>query len=65
VNPATAERMKAPAADLIEVLLLLTPPKYAEMGHNLEEIRRRLDLPVSVSHTQVILEAVRRQAHPG
>jgi hypothetical protein len=65
VNPATAEQVKAPRADAIEVLLTLSPRQYAEMGHDLEEVKRQLDLPSSASNTQVILEAVRRQASPG
>ncbi|HYJ23000.1 MAG TPA: hypothetical protein VEW07_13370 [Solirubrobacterales bacterium] len=65
MNPATAEQVKAPADGLIEVVMLLKPGQYAEMGHDLEEIRRRLDLPTSASNTQIISEAVHRLAHPG
>jgi hypothetical protein len=63
VNPVA--EMKTPAADAIEVLLTLSPAQYAEMGADLEGLRDLLDLPRSTSNTQVILEAVRRQAHPG
>jgi hypothetical protein len=60
-----ATQMRAPAADLMEVLLTLTPSQYAEMGHDLEALRQRLKLPRSASNTQVILEALHRQAAAG
>ena len=61
----TAEAMRPPAPDAIEVLLTLSPAKYAEMGQDLEALRRQLDLPKSASNTEIILEAVHRQAQPG
>ncbi len=61
----TAAAMRVPALDAIEVLLTLSPAKYAEMGQDLKELRRKLDLPKSASNTEVILEAVHRQARPG
>lgn len=65
MNPATAEQVKVEADGLIEVVLLLRPGQYTEMGADLQEIRRRLKLPSSASNSQVIQEAVRRQAQPG
>jgi hypothetical protein len=62
---SVATQVRAPAADAIEVLLTLSPSQYAEMGHDLEELRHRLDLPKSASTTQIILEAVHRQAEQG
>lgn len=62
---SVATQVRAPAADAIEVLLTLSPSQYAEMGHDLEELRRKLDLPQSASNTQIILEAVRLQASAG
>jgi hypothetical protein len=64
VSVATAEQVKAPRADAVEVLLTLSPGQYAAMGDDLADLRGLLDLPSSASNTQVILEAVRRQAHP-
>jgi hypothetical protein len=65
VNPATAEQMTAPSADAIEVWFALTPAQYRAVGEDLDKIRDRLKLPKSVPNSQVILEAVRRQANPG
>lgn len=65
MNPATAEQVRAPRADAIEVLLTLSPIQYTAVGEDLEKIRRQLDLPKSVTNSQVILEAVRRLANPG
>jgi hypothetical protein len=60
---AEMAQVEAPPADgLIEVLLTLSPRQYAEMGDDLEALRVRLNLPRSASNTQVILDAVRRQA---
>jgi hypothetical protein len=61
-SDATLVEVQAPAPDCVEVLLTLSPGQYREMGQDLAALRRRLDLPVSASNTQVILEAVRRQA---
>jgi len=65
MNPATAEKMAPPRADAMEVLLTLTPSQYAEMGHDLEAIRRRFKLPKSASNQQVIMEALHRLAEQG
>lgn len=56
---------RAPAPDMIEVLLTLSPTQYNEMGEDLEALREQLGLPTSASNTAVILEAVRRQARGG
>jgi hypothetical protein len=53
---------RQPAPDVIEVLLTLSPGQYAQVGSDLERLRSQFDLPGSASNTQVILEAVRRQA---
>jgi hypothetical protein len=62
---STAEALRAPAPDAIEVLLTLSPTKYREMGEDLAELRDKLDLPKSASNTAVILEAIHRQASAG
>lgn len=62
---ASSDAMQAPAPDAIEVLLTLSPSQYSEMGQDLEGLRERLELPKSASNTQVILEAVHRQASEG
>lgn len=62
---ATAEAMRPPAPDAIEVLMTLSPGEYAEMGYDIEALRKQLDLPKSASNTAVILEAVHRQARSG
>ena len=62
---AVAEKMRAPAADAIEVWFTLTPARYAAVGEDIEKVRKQLDLPKSMPNTEVILEAVRRQANPG
>lgn len=62
MNPATAEQVKAVRADAIEILLMLSPGQYAEMGKDIAEIREQLDLPISASPQQVIIEAMHRQA---
>jgi hypothetical protein len=65
VNPATAEQVKAPRADAIEVLLTLSPRQYREMGDDLEAIREQLDLPSSMPNDDVIREALHRLASGG
>jgi hypothetical protein len=65
VSSTTEEKMRAPKLDAIEVLLTLSPGQYAEMGQDIEALRRGLELPKSASSTQVILEAVHRQAGAG
>lgn len=65
MSSATAEQVKPPRADAIEVLLTLSPSQYREVGKDIDEIRKLLELPSSASPQHVILEAVRRQAHPG
>jgi len=62
VNPATVEKIKAPRADAIEVLLTLSPSQYREMGDDLEAIREQLDLPSSMPYDDVIREALRHLA---
>lgn len=62
MNPALATEIAAPRQDAIEVLLTLAPGQYAQMGDDLERLREKLDLPRSASTTQVIVEAVHRQA---
>jgi hypothetical protein len=62
MNPALTTEVVAPRQDAIEVLLTLSPGQYAEMGQDIATLRKALDLPNSASNTQVIVEAVRRQA---
>lgn len=63
MNPATATEVRAPADGLIEVLLTLEPEDFAEMGMDLELVRRRLNLPSSAPKTTLVREAVRLAAH--
>jgi hypothetical protein len=62
MNSALAAKVAPPRQDAIEVLLTLAPGQYAQMGDDLEQLRAKLNLPRSASNTQVILEAVHRQA---
>lgn len=57
-----ADQMTPPRPDMMEVLLTLTPAQYADFGDDVHRLREKLELPLSTSNTQVILEAVRRQA---
>lgn len=57
--------MQTPAPDAIEVLMTLSLGEYAEMGHDIEALRKQLNLPKSASNTAIILEAVHRQARSG
>jgi hypothetical protein len=56
------EAPRSPGSDVIEVLLTLSPGQYAQMGSDLDLLRKQFDLPRSASNTLVILEAVHRQA---
>jgi hypothetical protein len=49
-------------AEVIEVVLALDPTQYAALGRDLETLRSTLDLPPLASNTEVVLEAVRKQA---
>jgi hypothetical protein len=62
VSPVTAEQVKAVRADAVEILLTPSLALYREMGEDIAAIRERLNLGPSVSNTQVIAEALRRQA---
>jgi hypothetical protein len=62
VRAPEAVGITAPQPDLIEVLLTLAPGQYSQMGDDLERLREQLNLPRSASNTQVIVEAVHRQA---
>lgn len=62
MSAATATKTQAPADGLIEVVLTLRPGQYAEVGHDLQALREKLNLPRSASNTEVILEALHRQA---
>jgi hypothetical protein len=55
----------APAKDCIEVLLTLSEGQYFEMGEDIATLKETLGLPKSASTTQVICEAVHRQAAAG
>jgi len=62
MDPSLVIEVAPPRQDAIEVLLTLAPGQYSQMGDDLERLRAKLDLPRSASTTQVILEAVHRQA---
>lgn len=49
-------------AEVIEVVLALNPVQYDDLGRDLETLRETLDLPPLASNTEVVLEAVRKQA---
>jgi hypothetical protein len=57
--------MQAPAPDAIEVLMTLSLSQYAEMGHDLDIVRQRLDLPISAPSDEVIRKALRLLASDG
>lgn len=54
--------VRPPRPDAVEVLMTLSLKQYAEMGEDIERLRERLDLPKSASNTDLIREAIRRQA---
>jgi hypothetical protein len=54
--------MRQPRPDAIEVLLMLSPAQYDQMGDDLQKVRRQLGLPAGTSNTSLIIEAVGRQA---
>lgn len=58
----TADAIRAPRADAVEVLMTLSLGQYVAMDHDLEEARAKLELPKSASNTDVIIEAVHRLA---
>jgi predicted RNase H-like HicB family nuclease len=53
-----ADAMQSVADGMVEVLLTLSPAKYAEMGQGIERLRDRLGMPRSASNTELILRAV-------
>lgn len=54
----SADAMRPPRPDAVEVLLTLSEGQYAEMSRNLEVIRGRCELPRSTSNTDVIRAAL-------
>lgn len=46
----------------LEVVLALTPSDYRAMGEHVKALRREFAMPTSATATEVIVEAVRRQA---
>lgn len=55
---STADAMRPPAPDSIEVLMTLSEGQYAEMDRDLEVIREQLKFRKSTSNTAMILAAV-------
>jgi hypothetical protein len=51
--------------DLLEAPATVEPRQYAQFGRDLDELRRKLDLPASTTNTEVILEAVHFAAAAG
>jgi hypothetical protein len=64
MNPATAEQVAQSKAGRIEIVMPLTPVQLKSFSDDLEQLARRLDLPDWASNTELIIEAVHRQAHP-
>jgi hypothetical protein len=62
MEAAQVTELRAPDRDCIEVLLTLPPGQYRQMGADLERLREKLNLPKSTPTTQVIVEAIHRQA---
>ncbi|HWA55238.1 MAG TPA: hypothetical protein VG816_13800 [Solirubrobacterales bacterium] len=50
------------SATHLEVVLALTPDDYRAMGEHIKALRRTFAMPTSATATEVIAEAVRRQA---
>lgn len=64
-GPATAEQVKAPRPDAVEVVMPLTSEQVKALGDDLARLAEVLGLPSSASNTELILEAVHRQAGSG
>ncbi len=55
----------AQATERVEIVMPLTPAQIEGLNMDLERLAELLDLPSWASNTELILEAVHRQAHPG
>jgi len=63
VNPALAvEAIESP--ERVEVVMPLTPVQMKGFSEDLEQLAKRLGLPSWASNTELIIEAVHRQANP-
>lgn len=62
MNPATAEQAQQGASERVEVVMPLTRAQLASFSEDLERLAEYFDLPASASNTELILEAVHRQA---
>ena len=59
---STPDAMCPPSPDAIEVLLTLSVDEYNEIGNHLERLRETWGFPRSASTTEILFEALRRQA---
>jgi hypothetical protein len=63
VSAPTLDAPRPPTPDAIEVVLTLSLSQYSEFEGHLEGVHKRLGMPPTASNTEIILEALRRQAH--
>jgi hypothetical protein len=64
VNLATAEQVEREAPERVRIVMPLTPAQLEVFSGDLEQLAKRLGLPSWASNTELIVEAVHRQAHP-
>jgi hypothetical protein len=62
MSPAATTRRKP--AGRVEIVMPLTPSQLKDFSKDLEQLAKNLDLPSWASNTELIVEAVHRQAHP-
>jgi hypothetical protein len=60
MNPATTEQVKA---ERVNVVMPLPPAQFKALSDDLALLAEKLDLPSWASNTELIVEAVHRQAH--
>jgi hypothetical protein len=61
---ATSEAVAREKAERVEIVMPLTPAQLKGLSEDLEQLAKRFDLPSWASNTELIVEAVHRQAHP-
>jgi len=59
-----APTAKATEAERVEIVMPLTLVQFQGFSEDLEQLAKRLNLPSWASNTELIIEAVHRQAHP-
>lgn len=64
MNPATAEQVGQASVERVQIVMPLTPAQLEVFSDDLECLAKKLGLPSWASNTELIVEAVHRQAHP-